>query len=87
MKQPDWVFKRWEKYNNKTTLEIVSEFWEKNRILPFKNALYSKLRGGYLLGDWIKRAKNFALIDSSTNKQKNLFNPKMILYSAVKIYY
>lgn len=38
--------------------------------------MFAKLRGGYLLGDWIERAKQFA-------SEKPFKSPKMILYSAV----
>lgn len=77
LSQPDWVYRRWDQYGGNTTLELVTELRRIERISQFnKEALY-RLRGGYLLGDWLKRAK-----DVASGKQKK--PKKMMLYSSVK---
>ncbi|KAH7666387.1 Histidine acid phosphatase family protein, partial [Aphelenchoides avenae] len=75
LSQPDWVYRRWDQYGGNTTLELVTELRRIERISQFnKQALY-RLRGGYLLGDWLKRAKAV-----SSGKQKK--PKKMMLYSS-----
>ncbi|KAE9547464.1 hypothetical protein FO519_009323, partial [Halicephalobus sp. NKZ332] len=73
--QPDWVYRVWPMYGNSTTLELLKKIDQETRINEFDDDKLSKLRGGYLLGDWVNRAKKVARGDQKEPS-------KMILYSA-----
>ncbi|KAI1732964.1 histidine phosphatase superfamily (branch 2) domain-containing protein [Ditylenchus destructor] len=73
--QPAWAYKRWEEYENKTTLDIVTEIRRIERIAEFNSTNLGLLRGGYLLGDWLRRIKKVA-------EGNNPKVSKMVLYSA-----
>jgi hypothetical protein len=78
LKQPDWVYKRWPQYNNNTTLDIVTDIQRIVRSSQFNNIILAHLRGGYLLNDWVVRAKQVA--------KGNQASPShMLLYSSVGI--
>jgi len=87
--QPDWVYRRWPKYGNKTTLELVLDLRDKERVAEFNGRKeLARLSGGYLLGHWLKRAKR--LLDSAKGNKSNSSNDKlqpmkMVLYSAVSV--
>ncbi|KAH7716893.1 Histidine acid phosphatase family protein [Aphelenchoides avenae] len=75
LSQPDWVYRRWDEYGGYTTLELVTELRRVERINQFNKKPLYRLRGGYLLGDWLKRAKSVA---SGKHKKPK----KMMLYSS-----
>lgn len=74
MTQPEWVYKRWPEYGNRTTLELLKENRRIDRISEFNSPEKAKLRGGLLVGDWVQRALNVSL--GLREKPK-----KMLLYS------
>jgi hypothetical protein len=61
---------------SKTTLELVTEIKRIERISEFNKADLARLRGGFLLADWVRRAE---LV--SNDHQEN--PSKMMLYSSV----
>ncbi|VDM64580.1 unnamed protein product [Angiostrongylus costaricensis] len=74
-KQPRWVFRRWSKYNNRSTMEIISELRRIRRITKFNSTAKAKMLGGYLLYNWLQNAEKVAngtMTDPET----------MLLYSA-----
>ncbi|KAE9419129.1 hypothetical protein Angca_004230, partial [Angiostrongylus cantonensis] len=74
-KQPRWVFRRWSKYNNRSTMEIMSELRRIRRITKFNSAAKAKMLGGYLLNNWLQNAKQVA--------NGTMTDPeKMLLYSS-----
>uniref|UniRef100_A0A0K0EA52 Acid phosphatase n=1 Tax=Strongyloides stercoralis TaxID=6248 RepID=A0A0K0EA52_STRER len=73
--QPDWIYRRWKQYKNRTTLDIVCEIKLFYRLADFKNILLGKLRGALLLNNWLENIKK--IIDKPNENYK-----KMILYSA-----
>ena len=78
MTQPAWVSKVWPEYDFKTTLQLITEISNENRIREFNLRSLYYLRGGYILGDWLKRAKD---VVSGNQKEPS----KMVLYSAVRL--
>uniref|UniRef100_A0AC34GXS3 Acid phosphatase n=1 Tax=Panagrolaimus sp. ES5 TaxID=591445 RepID=A0AC34GXS3_9BILA len=73
--QPEWFNQTWPQYDGNTTLGIISEIDRQVRLNEFSSVNLHKFRGGFLLGDWLQRAKNVA------NKSQS--NPsKMLLYSS-----
>ncbi|KAF7639985.1 putative GTP-binding protein 6 [Meloidogyne graminicola] len=80
LSQPEWVFKIWPQYENKTTLELIIELRDSERIAEFNShEKLSRLSGGYLLGDWLGRMKQ--LVNTNQTKEA-LLASKMVLYSA-----
>uniref|UniRef100_A0A914D1R7 ceramidase n=1 Tax=Acrobeloides nanus TaxID=290746 RepID=A0A914D1R7_9BILA len=75
MTQPAWVSKVWPEYDFKTTLQLINEISNENRVREFNLRKLYYLRGGYILGDWLKRAKD---VVSGNQKEPS----KMVLYSA-----
>lgn len=87
MAQPEWVHRRWPEYGNKSTLELIVELRAEERIAQFNaNDEMRQLSGGFLLGDWLKRALEMA---SGEYEKETIVNGvvkkprKMMLYSAV----
>lgn len=80
MTQPDWVQKIWPEYGNATTLDLIKIIDRETRINEFNDDKLAKYRGGFLLGDWLSRAKNVA-------KKKQKEPSKMVLYSSVKLFF
>uniref|UniRef100_A0A914QV13 Acid phosphatase n=1 Tax=Panagrolaimus davidi TaxID=227884 RepID=A0A914QV13_9BILA len=73
--QPNWFSQTWPQYDGNTTLDIISEIDRQVRLNEFSLDNLHKFRGGFLLGDWLQRAKNVA------NKSQS--DPsKMLLYSS-----
>lgn len=70
--QPPWVLQRWPLYENKTTIEVVQEIRRILRITKFSDQELARYRGGWILGDWIKKVQ-----ESNASQQH-----RMILYSA-----
>jgi hypothetical protein len=65
-------------------LELIVELRDKERVAEFNGSQeLARLSGGYLLGDWLKRAKKVANTTSAGDEQKNGTAQKMLLYSAV----
>ncbi|KAI6197355.1 hypothetical protein M3Y94_01214300 [Aphelenchoides besseyi] len=75
LSQPDWISRLWPQFQNKTTLELISELKRLERTSQFNQPELSRLRGGFLLGDWLNRTE-----DVISGKQKK--PTKMILYSS-----
>ncbi|KAK0399872.1 hypothetical protein QR680_003252 [Steinernema hermaphroditum] len=75
LSQPDWVHKRWPEYSHNTTVEIITEMKRRDRMSEFEDSKLAVFRGGFLLGDFLTRAKN--AVDSNN---KNMHN--MMLYSS-----
>ncbi|KAI6224006.1 Testicular acid phosphatase-like protein [Aphelenchoides besseyi] len=73
--QPDWVHKKWPKYQNKTTVELITALALEERLTRLSKQELSRLRGGFLLGDWLKRAEKVV-------KRKQKKPRKMLLYSS-----
>ncbi|CAD5228367.1 unnamed protein product [Bursaphelenchus xylophilus] len=73
--QPDWVYQNWPKYGGKTTLELIMEINIEERAVRFSTTELSRLRGGFLLGDFMQNAKK-------AGKGKMKKPKKMLLYSA-----
>ena len=69
----------WPEYGNNTTLQLLQQIDQETRINEFDDDKLSKLRGGYLLGDWISRAEE---VKNKMQKEPS----KMILYSAVRFF-
>ena len=78
MTQPVWVSKVWPEYDFKTTLQLINEISNENRVREFNLRKLYYLRGGYILGDWLKRAKD---VVNGYQKEPS----KMVLYSAVRL--
>ncbi|KAI6224127.1 Histidine phosphatase superfamily, clade-2-containing protein [Aphelenchoides besseyi] len=57
--QPAWVQTRWPQFGGNTTLELVTELKRIRRVSDFDKPELFRLRGGYLLGDWLRRAHQF----------------------------
>ncbi|CAJ0603750.1 unnamed protein product [Cylicocyclus nassatus] len=74
-KQPPWVFHIWPQYNNRSTLDIISEMRRIRMMTKFDSPDKAKMTGGYLLNTWIKNALKVA---NGTMKNPN----RMMLYSA-----
>uniref|UniRef100_A0A915CKY2 Acid phosphatase n=1 Tax=Ditylenchus dipsaci TaxID=166011 RepID=A0A915CKY2_9BILA len=75
LSQPDWVFKNWPQYSNKTTLDIVLELRHIERTAEFNETSLFFLTSGLLLGDWLDRIE--AISRGELVKPK-----KMMLYSS-----
>uniref|UniRef100_A0A158P818 Lysosomal acid phosphatase n=1 Tax=Angiostrongylus cantonensis TaxID=6313 RepID=A0A158P818_ANGCA len=74
-KQPQWVFKHWPQYNDRNTLDIISELRQIQRNTKFNSAVKAKVMGGHVLYNWLLNAERVA---NGTMK-----NPKkMLLYSS-----
>ena len=74
--QPEWFNRTWPQFGGNTTLQIILEIDRLTRLNEFSDEKLHKFRGGFLLGDWLLRAKNVA------NRSQN--DPsKMMLYSSV----
>jgi hypothetical protein len=72
------VYKRWPIYGNKTTLDLLLELRNRERVAEFNGSEeLARLSGGFLLGDWLTRARKAA------NASEHLSPQKMILYSSV----
>ncbi|CAD5216608.1 unnamed protein product [Bursaphelenchus xylophilus] len=71
--QPLWIAKKWPQYSNNSTLDVILEIKRIQRLSQFTEPKLAKLRGGYLLGDWIKRLEN---IQNGTESRK------LVMYSA-----
>ncbi|KAI6218227.1 hypothetical protein M3Y99_01720900 [Aphelenchoides fujianensis] len=55
-----WVFRKWPQYGGKTTLELVTELRRLERTAQFNKPELARLRGGFLLADWLRRARDVA---------------------------
>ncbi|CEF71526.1 Histidine phosphatase superfamily, clade-2-containing protein [Strongyloides ratti] len=75
LNQPSWVLKEWPQYDKKTTLDIVCDIKRQTRLGEFQNSELGKLRGGYLLDNWLDNIKK--IINHPNDSYK-----KMILYSS-----
>uniref|UniRef100_A0A0M3IHL5 Lysosomal acid phosphatase n=1 Tax=Ascaris lumbricoides TaxID=6252 RepID=A0A0M3IHL5_ASCLU len=75
MSEPFWVFQTWPSHENKTTLEILEEIKQIERISEFNSSEKAKLRGGLLAANWIERALN---VSKDVQKKPK----KMMLFSA-----
>uniref|UniRef100_A0A915A9R6 Uncharacterized protein n=1 Tax=Parascaris univalens TaxID=6257 RepID=A0A915A9R6_PARUN len=75
MSEPFWVFQTWPSHDNKTTLEILEEIKQLERIMEFNSSEKAKLRGGLLAANWIERALN---VSKDIQKRPK----KMMLFSA-----
>ncbi|KAI6170137.1 hypothetical protein M3Y98_01208300 [Aphelenchoides besseyi] len=73
--QPDWMHKKWPNYQNKTTVELITALALEERLTRLSKRELSRLRGGLLLGDWLKRAEKVV-------KEKQKKPRKMLLYSS-----
>ncbi|XGW27385.1 hypothetical protein V3C99_007748, partial [Haemonchus contortus] len=74
-KQPPWVFKQWPQYNNRSTMDIITELRTIRMITKFNSSEKANLIGGYLLNDFVTNAKRVA--------NGTMENPKkMLLYSS-----
>uniref|UniRef100_A0A0K0FF07 Histidine acid phosphatase family protein n=1 Tax=Strongyloides venezuelensis TaxID=75913 RepID=A0A0K0FF07_STRVS len=73
--QPSWIFSEWPQHHNKTTLDIVCDIKRQLRLSDFQNSELGKLRGGYLLDNWLENARK--IIHHPDEEHK-----KMILYSS-----
>ncbi|CAD5212337.1 unnamed protein product [Bursaphelenchus okinawaensis] len=71
--QPSWLFERWAQHDNKSTLEILLHLKKIRRLAQFTDPNLARLRGGYLLGDWVKRLER---LKNGTETRK------MVMYSA-----
>ena len=58
---------------------LIQKIDQETRINEFDDDKLSKLRGGYLLGDWVARAER---VKNKTQEEPS----KMILYSAVRFF-
>ncbi|KAI6238553.1 hypothetical protein M3Y99_00679000 [Aphelenchoides fujianensis] len=70
--QPPWVHRRWPQFGGNTTLELVTEMKRARRVADFDKPALFRLRGGFLLADWLRRASGAA------RKRAE----KMVLYSS-----
>lgn len=64
--------------DDNTTLEIVTELRRIERTNQFNKPELARLRGGFLLADWLQRARQVA-----DGKQER--PSKMMLYSSVEL--
>lgn len=77
MSQPEWVFKKWPQYSNKSTIAILKDLKDLTRDAEFNELKKYQLTGGLLLGEWIRQLRQ--IIDQSAETAPL----KMVLYSAV----
>ncbi|KAI6218169.1 Testicular acid phosphatase-like protein [Aphelenchoides fujianensis] len=75
LSQPEWVFRKWPQHGGRTTLELVTELRRLERTAQFNKPELARLRGGFLLADWLRRAR-----DVAAGKQRK--PSKMLLYSS-----
>ncbi|KJH40252.1 hypothetical protein DICVIV_13807 [Dictyocaulus viviparus] len=74
-KQPQWVNRRWPKYDDQSTMEIINELRRIQVITKFNGTAKAILMGGYLLNDWVNNVVKVA--------NGSMKNPeKMLLYSS-----
>ncbi|CAI4223880.1 unnamed protein product [Auanema sp. JU1783] len=73
--QPDWVYRRWEQYGGRTTLQIATDIGDSFFVQMYSAPNLGRRFTGYLLGDFITTALNVA-----NGTQKN--PSKMKLYSS-----
>ncbi|KAI6238634.1 Testicular acid phosphatase-like protein [Aphelenchoides fujianensis] len=73
--QPAWIDRRWPQYANRSTVELIVQLGLRERLTRLSTPELVRLRGGFLLGDWLKRADRVA-----RGKQRK--PQKMLLYSS-----
>uniref|UniRef100_A0A914H941 Acid phosphatase n=1 Tax=Globodera rostochiensis TaxID=31243 RepID=A0A914H941_GLORO len=76
LSQPEWVNRRWPQYGDQSTLELLIEIRRLERTREFARPDLAFLKGGFLLGDWVQRAKQ--VLQGQLPKEAN----KAVLYSA-----
>ncbi|VDL81984.1 unnamed protein product [Nippostrongylus brasiliensis] len=79
-KQPAWVFKNWTQYDNRSTMDIITELRTYRMITQFNSTEKAKMIAGYLLNNWIQNANQVANGTMTSPK-------KMLLYSSVFFYF
>ncbi|EPB76927.1 histidine acid phosphatase [Ancylostoma ceylanicum] len=74
-KQPEWVFKKWEEYDGKSTMEIIGELRRIRMMTKFNSPEKAMYMGSFLLNNFIENAQKVA--------NGSMKNPdKMLLYSS-----
>lgn len=74
-KQPYWVTQTWPQYDNRTSMDIITEMRTVRMMNLFNSEEKGKLEGGSVLYNWIQNA---IAVSESRNDQR------MLLYSSVK---
>ncbi|VDM63162.1 unnamed protein product [Angiostrongylus costaricensis] len=76
--QPRWVFRRWSKYNNRSTMEIMSELRRIRRITKFNSATKAKHDGTLLSLMYAMGVANDQMIPYASSFIMEIYN---VIYS------
>ncbi|CAB3396564.1 unnamed protein product [Caenorhabditis bovis] len=57
--QPSWVFRTWPQYDNRTSLDIITEMRAQRMVNLYNTEEKSKLAGGTVINAWISNVNQF----------------------------